>query len=124
MSAGGDQPIRLSLADQALINLCGFLACHDWAQDQVAPGRVQMVLDEMPALLPAATARITLIARLVLQCRHLLERAPHRKADAAGAAAYSHAREDLRAALAEVMMWRAGLALDALRSAMAKGDAA
>lgn len=110
---------KLTLADQALANLLGFLAVQT-----VEDTRTDFALSEVARLLPAVTRAIGPVAALAGAGLELVACAPRRR-DPRHASAWAAAHLTARAAVAEFLIWRAGLALDALSRALeSKGDAA
>jgi len=112
---------KLTLADQALANVLIFLA----VQVQEDAARTDMALAELPALLPQASPEIPAMARLVHAGFGAMAAGPRRRAPE-HSGTWAGARLDLCAAVADFAFWRAGLALDALRTTTPdrKGDAA
>ena len=111
---------RLSLAYQALANALIFLSAQV-TQDE----RTEMVLRELPELVPAATLAIRQMGALAAAGQEIMAAAPKRGRKE-GATAWATAQMSLRAAAADFAFWRGGLALDALRATLPKqdGDAA
>lgn len=111
---------KLTLADQALANALIFLAAQ-MTQDE----RTDMVLRELPDLLPAASRDIRWMAALAAAGAEVMTAAP-RRGQKQHAPAWAAAQLTLRAAVADFAFWRGGLALDALRATLPpkEGDAA
>lgn len=102
--------IRLSLADQALINLAGALCA------QVAGGTPDeaMYLDLLDEVVPQATTGLQVLDDLTAAVRGVLAAAPAR-AQVPGALPWASAMLDLHRASEALFRWRAGQALDAWR---------
>lgn len=112
-------PQKLTLADQALANALIFLAAQVIEDD-----RTDMVLRELPDLLPAASREVRCMAVLAAAGLEVMAAAPRRRQKDFGPV-WAKAQMTLRAAVADFAFWRGGLALDVLRATLPqKGDAA
>lgn len=98
-------PRRLSLEDQALINLCGWIACQVQRHDHDA-----LVQDLLKSVLPHVTQDNELITPLAEAAQKLLDAAPSRNAPHAH---WTVALLNLQAALAPIFFIRASLAIEA-----------
>lgn len=116
MTAPAASAPKLSLHDQALINLCGWIAVQ-----VMGDPNLDLVLDKLADTLPAANADHPLIGPLVLTAG-VAARAG--RARATDGHAWSTARLNLGAALAPVFFNRAALALEAAAPKPELADAA
>ncbi|MES2667909.1 MAG: hypothetical protein V4712_17630 [Pseudomonadota bacterium] len=104
-----DAPFRLSLADQALINLCGYLGAQTMDDANTA-----VALDALAEVLPHVTRTHPLLAALAEAAGAIHTAAPNRRKIGT---TWWAACLDLDRALAAIFFWRAGGALDAFRMA-------
>ncbi len=104
-------PIRLSLADQALINVCGALV----AQSPVYPDDEALYFALLAEVLPHVTHGWQVLGDVAAAARAVVAAAPAR-ATPGGETAIWQAKMGLRSPLEAVFRWRAGLALDAWRA--------
>ena len=109
---------KLSLADQALVNL--MIGLSSWPP----PGArvMDLALQELGELIPATTDHPE-IRKLVPLAFELAAIGPRRD-DPDYHAKWGFLRRDVSAAVGSFALWRAGLALDALRAALAEKGAA
>lgn len=105
--------LRMSVADQALMNLMGYLALDQF----VASPNYRMALDCLRELMPRVGREILIVARMAEQADKLL-------AAEMGSPEASGAKHGAALVLRDFLFWRAGLALDALPGWTDKGDAA
>lgn len=99
-------PQKLSLQDQAAINLCGWIACQ-----LMENPNMDIILANLGRILPAVTNTNPMMARLSLSATAVIIAAPARRGDSMP---WCMARLDLAAALSPVFFLRAALACDAL----------
>lgn len=109
---------KLTLADQALANLMIGLASFPPPGDRV----MDLALQELGELIPA-TSDHAQIRRLVPLAIELAAIGP-RRGDRDYHAKWGFLRRNVSAAVGSFALWRAGLALDALRATMAEKGAA
>lgn len=98
-------PAKMTLEDQALINLCGWIAVLVQRHDNDA-----LVLDLLARVLPGVTPDHTLITPLAEAAQGLLRAAPMRNT---ASMAWLVAVLALQAALAPIFFVRASLAIEA-----------
>lgn len=103
-------PARLTLADQALVNLVAQLLL------MAGPERrdEDLVLDCIREVLPGTRRELRPMAELIAATEAVLALAPARATERGGA--WGWAMLDLRRAAERFFMWRSGLALDAYRA--------
>jgi hypothetical protein len=109
---------KLSIADQALANALGFLACQRIEDDRTAIALAQLA-DHLPP--PGAVPPSGVMLPLHGAAREVLRAAPDR-GGGRGSVAWCQAMLTASAAVADFLFWRASLAVDALsRSQPQKG---
>ena len=102
---------RLSLADQALINVVGALV----AQSPVRAEDEALYVDLLAEVLPQVTHGLRVLDDLSRAAQLVVAVAPQR-GTRDGEAAFWAAKWEMRAPAEALFRWRAGLALDAWRS--------
>lgn len=96
---------KLTLQDQAAINLCGWLTCQVFDTDP----NLDLVLHQLRSALPGMTRDNDRLSQLHRAIIAVLAAADNR-----GSMEWMKARLDLSAALAPLFFWRAAQACDAL----------
>jgi hypothetical protein len=109
MSPAASGP-RLSLADQSLANLVGFLATQ-----RIEDSRTNMALEALVELLPHVNRSITPMQALSEAAGEALNAAAKRN-QKGGSVAWCQAMLTASSAMQEFLFWRASMAIDAWRA--------
>jgi len=109
-------PVRLGLAEQALINLAGALTCRV----MVTPADDAMLIDCMAEVLPHVQRRVPPLRGLAEAAQRPVEVARARKPGTDWPSAHLALSQEA----ARVLIWRGGLALDAWRATVVEATPA
>jgi hypothetical protein len=109
---------RLSLADQALANMLGFLASQ-----RIEDGRTALALEALAEIAPQLRPGLPVVQRLQDAAREVLAAAPGRRKPGRGSVAWCQAMLTASAAVSEFLFWRGALAVEALRRTQSPPDA-